>query len=141
MQLNGDSNMTNYISIDSGTTNTRITLVKDRNIIKTIKLPIGAKQKELLETKIKEAIKQLLANYNMTERDIKRILASGMITSEFGICPLEHLPTPAGISKLNKNMKEVYLSHISEIPFVFMRGVKITDSSLEGTGVMRGEET
>jgi activator of 2-hydroxyglutaryl-CoA dehydratase len=34
--------MSIYISVDSGTTNTRIALVKDNKIIKTLKYNVGA---------------------------------------------------------------------------------------------------
>ena len=33
-----------YITIDGGTTNTRISLVKDGNLEKAVKIPVGAKK-------------------------------------------------------------------------------------------------
>ena len=55
---------------------------------------------------------------------MERILASGMITSEFGLCLLEHLIAPCGMGELAASMHEVVLEDISKIPFVFARGVK-----------------
>ena len=38
-------------------------------------------------------------------------------------------------------MEKVVLSEITEIPFVFIRGVKTFSESFEDTDIMRGEET
>jgi len=137
--------MANYITIDGGTTNTRISLVKDNNVIDTIKLQIGAKasidNNSLLKIEIKKAISQILKRNNFLEDNIDRILASGMITSEFGLCNLEHIATPAGIYELNKNMYEVVINEVSDIPFVFIRGVKTISDNLDKCDMMRGEET
>ena len=42
-RLYGDADMKNYITIDGGTTNTRVSLVKGEEIVKTIKLAVGAR--------------------------------------------------------------------------------------------------
>ncbi len=68
-------------------------------------------------------------------------MASGMITSEFGLCHLEHIKAPAGIRELHDGIEKVYLSEISEIPFAFIRGVKLASEGFENFDVMRGEET
>ena len=137
--------MSLYVTIDGGTTNTRVSLVKNKKIIDNIKLNVGARKdienKDLLKTEIKSAIEKLLKENNLSERDIVRILASGMITSEFGLCNLEHIKTPAGIDELHNSMKETVLKEITEIPFVFIRGVKTDADSFENTDIMRGEET
>lgn len=137
--------MSLYITIDAGTTNTRISLVKNKNIIDTVKLNIGAKKgidsREVLVSNIKNAIKEILDKNNLKETNINRILASGMITSEFGLCNLEHIKTPAGIKELHNSMYETQIEEISSIPFAFIRGVKAEGSSLEDIDIMRGEET
>ena len=138
--------MANYITIDGGTTNTRLYLVCDYKIIDSIKLNIGAKKcaegNTLLKNEIKKSINILLNKYDIKEEDITRILASGMITSEFGLCNLEHITTPAGIEELHNSMHEVMINDISSfIPFVFIRGVKYDKENVLETDVMRGEET
>lgn len=137
--------MANYITIDGGTTNTRISLIKDLTITDTLKFNIGAKggieNKELLKEVIKNGIYEILSKNNMKEKEVCRILASGMITSEFGLLKLEHISVPAGIEELHNAMCEVMLYDISNIPFVFMRGVKKESKTLEETDMMRGEET
>jgi len=135
----------NYITIDGGTTNTRIYLVKNGKITDTQKANIGAKKaignNEILKQNIKQGIKEILKKNNMCESDIERILASGMITSEFGLVNLPHITTPAGISDLHRTMYETVFNDISSIPFVFVRGVKTNSKNLENCDMMRGEET
>ena len=137
--------MRTYIAIDGGTTNTRISLVKSGQILETIKLNMGARKgidnNKLLKKSVKEGIEQLLCTNNVKHEEVNRILASGMITSEFGLCNVEHTIAPAGIKELHESMYETVLEEICDIPFVFIRGVKIKSQSVEDTDVMRGEET
>jgi len=137
--------MTNYITIDGGTTNTRISLVRDFNVIDTVKYSVGAasesKESGKLKTAVKEGIEILLERNNMSSDKIERVLASGMITSEYGLCQLEHLTVPCGKDELARAMHETILDDISEIPFVFARGVKTQGDSFESIDMMRGEET
>lgn len=137
--------MTNYIVIDGGTTNTRISLVQDGAVADTLKLHQGARSaiegREALSAAITEGIKTVLSRNGLTNGDIKRILASGMITSEFGLYKVDHIVAPAGVAELHRNMREVTLSEISPIPFVFVSGVKTACDTLENADMMRGEET
>lgn len=137
--------MANYITIDGGTTNTRISLVKDYEIIQTLKYNVGARagidDNLLLKATVRDGVLKLLSVNDLKEDDIERILASGMITSEFGLFKLDHAVTPVGMSELHEVMREVKLGDISKIPFVFMRGVKTSCTSLEDADMMRGEET
>lgn len=134
-----------YITIDSGTTNTRISIVSENKVLDTLKFNVGAragiKDNTVLKTAIRDGIDEILSKNNLQNSDIERILASGMITSEFGLCDLEHITTPAGISELHNTSKEIVIDEISQIPFVFVRGVKTTSASFENTDMMRGEET
>lgn len=138
--LYGDADMKDYITIDGGTTNTRISLVKNEKIVKTIKLAIGARvgidNKKLLVSEIKKAVEQL-----GNGEKLERILASGMITSEFGLYNLPHITVPAGIEELHGAMREITIPEISEIPFVFIPGIKVIGENLHETDMMRGEET
>jgi len=137
--------MANYISIDGGTTNTRIALVIDGKIVHSRKYNIGAgagaEGKEILKATVAKGIAEILEENGLKEKDIKRILASGMITSEFGLHLLPHQVVPVGVEEMKKTSDEVVIPEISTIPFVFMRGVKTTCESLETADMMRGEET
>lgn len=137
--------MANYITVDGGTTNTRISLVKDLEIKDTMKFNVGAKagidNKNLLRETLRDGIRGLLERNDTKEREICRILASGMITSEFGLCKLDHIVAPAGVKELNESMEEVVFEDISDIPFVFIRGIKMLGDDFAETDMMRGEET
>lgn len=137
--------MATYITVDGGTTNTRVTLVKDSEILASEKFSLGARtsidDRGAQRVALKGAIERLLASQNMSECDIDRIIASGMITSEFGLIKLDHIAAPASIKELHDSMYETVLDDISSIPFVFIRGVKLMADVLEECDVMRGEET
>lgn len=134
--------MANYITVDGGTTNTRLYLVKNRCVVDTLKLTVGAGNgKAALTEAIRDAIKALLEKNAMTEQDIVRVLASGMITSEYGLCALPHLTVPAGRKELHEAMHEVVLEEITTVPFVFLRGVKTDCADAQSADMMRGEET
>lgn len=137
--------MKRYISIDGGTTNTRLSLVIDGNIIDTVKYPIGARagisDSSALPKAVKEGITELLSRNSLEESDVERILASGMITSDTGLVSLPHLTLPAGLAELKKGAYETKIPEISEIPFVFIRGVKTSTENFGGADMIRGEET
>lgn len=137
--------MKRYITVDGGTTNTRVRLIEDLKIIDTVQISRGAKSgiddKDGLKSALHKAISDILSNNHLKETDIIRILASGMITSEFGLYELPHLIAPVGVSELHDSMQEVIFNEISPIPFVFIRGVKIRSDELSYVDIMRGEET
>ena len=137
--------MADYITIDGGTTNTRIALVSGHRIVDVLKFPVGAQKsignQALLRTTIRDGIAVLLTRTGRQPGDIVRILASGMITSEFGLLELPHIAAPAGLRELHDAMYEITLPDISPIPFVFIRGVVTSGSDYADTDMMRGEET
>ena len=135
--------MAYYITVDSGTTNTRICLTDGKRLIDNLKFNVGASAggSDLLKNTLKQGIKEIIENNKMSKEYIVRILASGMITSEFGLVNLEHITVPAGVGELHNSMKEVMMDDISDIPFVFIRGVKTKCSDLSDADMMRGEET
>lgn len=137
--------MTRYLTIDGGTTNTRISLVVDRKKTDTLKLSIGAgkskENKNLYICEIKSGIEEILSRNALHDEDVATIIASGMITSEYGLCNLAHICAPAGIRELHESMYKCDIPQISSIPFVFIRGVKCSGKSFADTDIMRGEET
>lgn len=137
--------MSVYITVDGGTTNTRISVVRDLKVIDTLKYNVGARlgidSNAVLYETIRKGISEILRRNNLYEQDIKKILASGMLTSEFGLMKLDHIVTPAGIEELHNSMTEVTLDAISPIPVVFIRGVKTLCNNLDDADMMRGEES
>ena len=131
-----------YITVDGGTTNTRLHLVKNGELQDVIRLSVGARDgAEALKQALREGVSTLLSRNNLHTSAISRILASGMITSERGLCNLAHISTPAGKKELRESLYETVLAEICEIPFCFIRGVKSEGGALSDCDVMRGEET
>ena len=137
--------MKRYITVDGGTTNTRVFLVEDGMVKDSVKIPIGTRvsieDKTALPRGIKDAVNSILTGHSLSDTDITAIIASGMITSEHGLCPLDHIIAPAGIAELNATMYKTEIPEISGIPFYFIRGVKLLSDSALDTDMMRGEET
>lgn len=137
--------MADYLCVDGGTTNTRIYLVRNGKILDAasyhVGARIGAEHKKLLQETVGTAIKDILQKNKLSEEQITRVLACGMITSEFGLVNLPHIPAPAGPEELHASMYQTVLKDISTIPFAFVRGVKTEGDSLALADMMRGEET
>lgn len=137
--------MRRFITIDGGTTSTRISLVEDGKILKTLKSEVGVRTnmnaKGSLGVAVSYGISSLLREFDLVEKDIEKILASGMITSEHGLYKLDHILAPAGIRELRAGVKKVSLPEITSIPFYFVPGVKMGSTDLVSADMMRGEET
>lgn len=134
--------MANYLTVDGGTTNTRIYLVRNGRVEDTQKLSVGARNgADALKKALRDGINTILERNSLEPSAISQILASGMITSEYGLCKLDHLLLPAGASELHKAMQEELFFDICPIPWRFMRGVKSLGKDLSECDVMRGEET
>ena len=97
--------MKRYITIDGGTTNTRVSLVENMQVISSKRISRGAKagidDRDGLKVALNETIVTLLNENSLSENDIIQILASGMITSEFGLYEVPHVLAPAGISSVS----------------------------------------
>ena len=131
-----------YLTVDGGTTNTRVYLVREGTVVDMKRLSVGVRVGVAsLKVALREAFLELLAANSLRESDVTRVLASGMITSEYGLCNLSHLVLPIGKEKLKKELFETVLADITSIPFCFVRGVKTACDSLENADIMRGEET
>ena len=137
--------MANYLCIDSGTTNTRIALVCNNQLCDIVKYNIGATKSidgnEELKSTIKTGISDILNRNNLSENNITAILASGMITSKFGLAEIPHILVPVGIYELKQNIKTVSFKEISSLPINFIPGVKINSEDPYNADIMRGEET
>jgi 2-dehydro-3-deoxygalactonokinase len=134
--------MKRYLTVDGGTTNTRISLVCDGAVRDTKKLSVGARNgADALKGALREGITDLLAAHKLDAHDVEAIIASGMITSEYGLCNLPHISLPAGLCELHASMHRAEFPEITSIPWYFIRGVRSVTDSIDGTDVMRGEET
>ncbi len=133
-----------YITIDGGTTNTRVSLVQDGHVKDTIAFAIGAgncaAQRKTLCDVVRDGIYQLLQQNRLTVQNIKKVIASGMITSETGLYTVDHISAPAGINNLHRSLQELVYPHIIDMPIVFIPGIRIDAADYESADMMRGEE-
>ena len=93
-----------YITIDGGTTNTRVHLVEYGRVTQSKKISLGARDcmggSDALKDAITKEIDNITLQKGIKPDDISAIIASGMITCEYGLCPLAHLVAPVGIEEL-----------------------------------------
>lgn len=139
------------ITIDVGTTNTRVSLWRDEELQEVFVYSQGVQNASLAGNndtvkKILEcSIKKLFKKYNiLAEKTV--IIASGMITSAFGLVEIPHLNAPVGIQELAISMKQFSFPEVCPQPIWFIPGVKTQcqDKSRLSSiqyDVMRGEET
>ena len=134
--------MKKYLTIDGGTTNTRVTLVSDGRVVDQAKIAVGARSciggAEALKQAILAEIDNLCLRNSIDIQEIDAIIASGMITSEYGLYHLDHISAPAGIPELHRGIRRVE-NALGSLPCHFIPGVK--QSSGEAVDMMRGEET
>lgn len=139
------------ITLDTGTTNSRVTLWKSEDVLDKVSREVGVRDTAIdgnntrLKSAIKEAIDEILKKNNLTLDEIDKILASGMITSNVGLIEVPHLWAPAGIEDLANGMVSHYIPEVVDKEIWFVPGVKndvrnVTLENCESMDIMRGEE-
>jgi 2-dehydro-3-deoxygalactonokinase len=139
------------ITIDTGTTNTRVTLWKNKKAIYKSSREVGVRDTAVdgnnlrLKASIKDGIEELLLKNNLHLDDVSNIIATGMITSNVGVFEVPHLKAPVGMKELADGMVPHYLYDIVEKDIWFVPGVKnnvseVTVNNCEAMDIMRGEE-
>ena len=98
----------NIITLDMGTSSTRLALYYN-SVSDEIRGDFGARYsifegKNALFAQTKALINELLQKNNIHESDIECIVASGMATSDIGLCEIPHMPIPADIYSLSKKL-------------------------------------
>ena len=147
-----------YITIDCGTTNSRVYIVDETGrVYAKAARKVGVRNtsitgsRDCLEQGLHETISRAIAESGIRPEQFRAILSSGMITSEIGLCELPHLMAPCGVERLADHIVRVDDIHLTdyEIPVYFVRGIKNpmpetveNPFSLVGNlDFMRGEET
>ena len=140
------------ITIDSGTTNTRVALWNQKKACVDIyKSEIGVRvtavegNNKRLAGAIREGIQTLLNRNNLTIHQIASVYASGMITSNVGLTEVPHIEAPAGLEDFAAAVRAVLIPEVFELPIHFIPGLKNSNAvdmdTLESMDIMRGEET
>lgn len=135
------------VTIDSGTTNTRVRVWRDSTVIADTCESVGVRDtaitgnRNALMSGVKAALDRALSG--ISER--YEIVASGMITSEVGLYTVPHLCAPTSFDDLVQGAQAHTLPDISPQPIWFIPGVKngvneINADNIDAMDVMRGEE-
>lgn len=140
------------ITIDTGTTNTRVSVWKDNDIIAQSFQSVGVRDtaisgsKDTLIKGVKTAVDDAMKQAGITYSDPLILLSSGMITSNVGLYELAHQIAPAGIAELAQGMVKVDMPEVADQPIWFVPGVRnnadaVSAENVEAMDIMRGEET
>jgi len=141
-----------FVSIDTGTTNTRVTVWRGTEAVFTAARGVGVRDTAMsgsraaLQAAVRESLEEALARSGTHLREVELIVASGMITSNMGLHELPHLPAPADRAALAAGMASVTIPEVCARPIWFVPGVRnpVGDIGLhncEAMDMMRGEET
>lgn len=138
---------------NSGTSNTRLYLLKNNQVIDFLKDSLGSRDssiagsKNVLKEKLADLFHRILKDNNVAAGDLKQVFGSGMVTSPFGLKEIDHLSTPLSLEKLAKNIgeysdKEFFTQKINLIPGVktIADDFKVTEDNIASVNNMRGEE-
>jgi 2-dehydro-3-deoxygalactonokinase len=136
------------VALDGGTTNTRARLLRDGQVVAVARRAVGVRDAALSAgpSPLAEALRDCLDEIAAAAAGarVERIAASGMLTAEVGLCPVPHVPAPAGRAELAAGVVVRHLPEVHQRPIAFVPGVR----TLPGPGadgwadgdVMRGEE-
>lgn len=143
----------NRITIDMGTTNTRIVLWgKGQQKRGEIIYRIGAKRcaeegnnREICDA-LRNGFTELFSQTGECWEQVKMVIGCGMLTSELGLVQIPHISSPAGICELAQSVRMVNIPDICPLPFYLIPGIQtaketITVDNYDKYDIMRGEET
>lgn len=138
------------ITIDTGTTNSRVLLWNNNELVDQAKTNIGVRNTSIdghngaLIEALKEALQTILTKQQLQKSDIHCILACGMITSNLGLLEVPHLVAPVSVNQFVEAIQAHVIPGVSEQLIHFIPGVKNLSqpdaSTLSQMDIMRGEE-
>lgn len=128
--------MVRLLTVDSGTTNTRLRLVEDGRVVQSFQAQAGARDGP---SAIAAALSSLLRQAQSTVA--QAVMFSGMITSPTGLIEIPHVAGPLSLERLRPLRHD--LPELSGLPFYFIPGVRIGEAGASPAfgDVIRGEET
>ena len=139
--------MNNAIFIDTGTTNTRVWLVRGEQILahKTAMIGVRDSAREGSTAKLHSTLRDLIREIQAQEK-ASCVIAAGMITSSLGLADVPHIAAPVGLDELAAATKSYDFAHVTELPVLLVPGIRsgaaaCDANSVADVDVMRGEET
>jgi 2-dehydro-3-deoxygalactonokinase len=135
------------ICLDVGITQTRAWAVKSREIVGRAKILEGIRGAATDENRpaamaaIQRVIAECLGGKTL-RGEVDFIAAAGMITSELGPYPLDHIQGPAGMKRLSERVVQTHLPIDAQVPFFLVPGIRFgNDFDFDRNDSLRGEET
>jgi len=140
------------ISIDGGTTNTRVYLLDHQGqCIAKETVSVGVRDTAIdgnnhkLHAAVRDGMIKVLQAGCITLEDVSTIYASGMLTSNAGLVEIPHLTAPVCLRQLARAVRPITLQNICEAPIHFIPGIKnntlpVDLHNYEAMDIMRGEE-
>ncbi|MDT8899894.1 2-dehydro-3-deoxygalactonokinase [Anaeroselena agilis] len=140
-----------YLTVDTGTTNTRVRVWRGDRVVAGAFAAVGVRDTAVtgsrarLQQGVREALSAACAEAGITVDDAGAIVASGMITSNVGLHEVPHLAAPAGLEDLAAGMVAAVVPEVADKPIWFIPGVKnsigtVDLDNCERMDIMRGEE-
>lgn len=139
------------VTIDSGTTNTRVRVWRDDALLASAREPVGVRdialtqRRDTLLKAIKKARDTVFGQIGSTAEEGYVMVASGMLTAEIGLHTVPHLLTPVCFDDLVEGAVSCVLPEIDTQPVWFIPGVKnrmsdVSVHNIDAMDMMRGEE-
>ncbi len=139
-----------FLAIDSGTTNTRVWLLREGRPVSRAQIQAGVRDTaatgspEALKQGIRQAI--TIACKQAGEGIPRLALAAGMITSELGLTELAHVPTKVGWEELAERVTLIQFPDLFHLDVCFVPGVRngpwpCSVDQAPVVDLIRGEET
>lgn len=142
------------VYIDAGTTNTRVWLAKNDEVLARATAAVGVRDtaRDGSPDRLNAALRYLIARVS-SEFDAgepacipSRVVAAGIITSSLGLVEIPHLSAPVGLAEISAAVSAYHFPEITHLPILLIPGERSGSSqcSIEMIGsadVIRGEET
>jgi 2-dehydro-3-deoxygalactonokinase len=140
-----------YLAVDSGTTNSRVWLMRDLKILDRRQVEVGVRNTALdgnaraLMGGIRGAVAELRGSSSPGARP-QFAIAAGMITSNLGLHEVRHAEAPAGTDDLALKIEKRVFPEIDGLPIYFIPGVRsgpsgASPNQVGAIDIIRGEET
>lgn len=144
--------MARLVLIDTGTTNTRVWLTADGQVVRRLYEPVGVRDSahDRSSARLHATVRRLVEQAS-SDQHVDGIVAGGMAGSPLGLVGVGHVHAPASIDTIAAGCQVVVLPSVSALPVTVIPGVRTLGptsseavASMRGTlsgDVMRGEET
>lgn len=136
------------ICVDLGTTNTRVWLVRDDEVLARAQAQVGVRDtaREGSSARLRQTLRSLIENIRKDQPQPQFVIAAGMITSSLGLMDVPHVSAPAGLNDLSAAMRRHEFPDVTDLPVQLVPGVrsgpiKRDAQTVAQSDVMRGEET